>query len=118
MKLIASLSAMGALLIANLSAADPAASSYKLECTVIEEHDKIIQCTFSSVRLAADRRITFRWKSETTPQDDRERTFVLPAGHGSVYDYRFYYGRAPGLWNISTVNDSGKTLAETSFTLE
>ncbi|MDX1294866.1 MAG: hypothetical protein R3302_01275 [Sulfurimonadaceae bacterium] len=118
MKTIATLSVSGALLIANLFAADPAASSYKLECSVVEEHDKIIQCTFSSVRLATDRQITFKWKSDTTPQDDRERTFILPAGHGSVYDYRFYYGRAPGLWNVSTVNDNGDVLSETSFTLE
>lgn len=94
------------------------AASHQLECSVVEEDDKIIRCTFSSVRLATDRNVTFFWNSQTTPQDDRERNLHLPAGHGSVYDYRYYYGRAPGLWQVRVADESGETLAETTFTIE
>ena len=101
-----------------LMANDLTNTSQHLECSILEEHDKVIRCTFASVRIASDRNVTFSWRSETTPQDDRERTFVLPAGHGSVYDYRYYYGRAQGMWNVVILGDEGETLAETSFTIE
>ena len=114
MKRIGSLAIFGTLMLVH----PLQASSHELECAVVENDDKIIQCTFSSVRLATDRNITFFWNSQTTPQDDRERSFVLPAGHGSVYDYRYYYGRAPGIWQVRVADDSGKTLAETSFTIK
>ena len=118
MKRFASLFMLGACSVQGLTAAEMPPASNRLECTVVEEHDKIIRCTFSSVRIASDRNVTFSWKSETTPQDDRERTFVLPAGHGSVYDYRYYYGRAQGTWQISILGDDGETLAKTSFTID
>ena len=118
MKLITSCCILSSLWGCVLSANDLTKGSDQLECSVLEEHDKIIRCTFSSVRIASDRNVTFSWHSETTPQDDRERTFVLPAGHGSVYDYRYYYGRAQGAWNIRILGNEGETLAETSFTID
>jgi hypothetical protein len=92
--------------------------NHKIACDIVEEDDKIIRCTYSSTRLAHDRTIRFVWRSETTPQDDRERTFVLPARYGSVYDYRYFYGRAPGLWRVEARDENGDALAETTFTLE
>lgn len=90
---------------------------HDLKCNVLEEGDKIIRCTYSSARVETSRTIQFIWRSETTPHDDRERTLFLPALHGSVYDYRYYYGRAPGKWEVAATDPEGHTLATTSFIL-
>ena len=91
--------------------------SSALTCEIIEEANKNIRCTYSVERVAYDRNITFLWRSSETPHDDRERTIVLKANHGSLYDYRYYYGRAEGEWSISVADDGGNILADTSFTI-
>ena len=93
-------------------------SSAALTCEIIEEGNKHIRCTYSCERVAHDRDITFVWKSSETPHDDRERTITLKENHGSLYDYRYYYGRAQGAWNVSVADDEGKTLADTSFVIK
>ncbi len=113
MKLALPLSLLGILLSSTLSAE----RHDKLTCEVVDDGDKIIQCTYSASRLEEERPVQFIWRSETTPHDDRERTLMVPALHGSVYDYRYYYGRALGKWDV-TVNDlDGNPLATTSFVL-
>lgn len=89
-----------------------------LECKFVEEADKLIQCTYYTTRTAEDRNITFTWRSANTPQDDREHTAVLKARHGSLYDYRYYYGRAYGEWEITATDDTGNVLSTTSFTIK
>jgi len=84
-----------------------------LECMTVEETNKIIRCTFHSTRVNFDRNITFTWHSLQTPQDDRQRTIEMKANHGSLYDFRYYYGRAPGEWIISAKDDEENVLAET-----
>ena len=119
MKHIAPLALLGAFCFNGILALPGFASpDESVECSVVEENDKIIRCTYSSTRIPEARTVIFYWNSETTPQDDRERRFVMPAGHGSVYDYRYYYGRAQGLWQVRVADEAGTTLAETSFTLE
>jgi len=117
MKSIATLCVVSVLGVASAWAANTA-PRHSLACDIVEDDDKIIRCTFASDRLAADRTLLFTWRSETTPQDDRERTVILPAGHGSVYDYRYYYGRAPGIWKVTVSDEAGNALADTSITVE
>lgn len=114
MKTVALFSLCGMLLLPNTLAAD---LRHNLMCSVLDEGDKVIRCTYSSIRLDTPRTIQFIWRSETTPQDDRERTLSLPPLHGSVYDYRYYYGRASGNWEVAATDSEGHTLATTSFTL-
>lgn len=115
MKRSAMLFGMGLWMVQTLHAASV---DHSLACDIVEEEDKIIRCTYSAVRAPYDRTVRFIWRSETTPQDDRERTFNLPAGHGSVYDYRYYYGRAPGEWRVETQDEQGEPLAATTFTIQ
>ena len=93
-------------------------ASAALKCEIVEEGNKNIRCTYSCERVPFDRNITFSWRSSETPHDDRERTIILKENHGSLYDYRYYYGRAKGSWNITVTDDEGKTLADTSFVIE
>lgn len=86
-------------------------------CEIVEDDHKKIQCTFITDRRSEDRTVIFAWHSSSTPQDDRERTIILSAGHGSVYDYRYYYGRATGEWEISVKDSEDTLLGSTTFTL-
>lgn len=88
-----------------------------LECTVVQDEYKKIQCTFFTDRQEEQRHVIFSWHSSSTPQDDRERTIVLKAGHASVYDYRYYYGRAAGDWEVSVKDEEENILSSTSLTL-
>ncbi len=106
-----------------LAAAFPlllSASEFKhneIVCDIMDDDHKKIQCTFTTQRMNEDRNVIFFWHSLTTPQDDRERTIVLKAGHGSVYDYRYYYGRAQGEWEISVKDSDDTVLTSTTLSL-
>lgn len=113
MKPLHTLSLLAALFLPAVSGA----SEHELECTVLDEGDRIIRCTFHAARLEENRTVVFLWRSESTPHDDRERTLVIPSRHASVYDYRYYYGRAPGNWKVIVNDLEGNDLASTSFTL-
>jgi hypothetical protein len=106
------------LLLSSAAMADPAQTSGSLECEILDDGDRIIRCTYYAERADHDRPITFSWRSVKTPQDDRERTIVLKANNGSLYDYRYYYGRAPGVWNVSVTDGDDNLLSTTSFTIE
>ena len=92
------------------------ATTGSLQCETIEDTHKRIQCTFITKRINEDRSVTFNWHSAATPQDDRERTIELKSNHRSVYDYRFYYGRAMGEWEVTVTDSEDNVLATTTFT--
>lgn len=92
-----------------------------LTCDVVNDGTEKIQCTFVTPRKNEARETTFYWHSESHPQDDRERIITLPAGHGSVYDYRYLRGRAQGTWTVTvsiTDADGSETEVSHHFTLE
>jgi hypothetical protein len=41
---------------------------------------------------------------------------VIPAGHGSIYDYRYIKGRTLGVWTFKAIDESEEYT--TSFVLE
>ncbi|RUM61655.1 MAG: hypothetical protein DSZ03_08110 [Sulfurimonas sp.] len=86
-------------------------------CEVLGTQSKRIQCTFFTQSVSFDRNITFYWESPDDAYDYRQRDFTIEAHHLSVYDYRYYYGRAAGVWNIFVKDDTGETLAHTTFEL-
>jgi hypothetical protein len=88
-----------------------------LVCEVLGEGSKRIQCTFFTERIDHDRNITFEWKSPSLAEDHRERTVMLNAHHGSIYDFRYYYGRSPGEWRVCAKEGDVK-LGETTFIIE
>ncbi len=87
-----------------------------LICEVSGEGSKRIQCTYFTERVPYDRNITFEWKAPSLDEDHRERTIILNAHHGSLYDFRYYYGREPGEWRVC-VKEAGKKLEETTFVI-
>lgn len=89
-----------------------------LTCEVLLDTHKRIQCTYTGTRSPVDRELIFIWHSTETPHDDRERSILIKANHGSVYDYRYYYGRAIGVWEVSVKDEDDTLLASTTFTLE
>lgn len=83
------------------------AQNSAVSCETLDDGIEKIKCTFVTQRKNIQREVTFQWHSESHPQDDRERSIALPANHGSVYDYRYLRGRAPGIWNVSvTLTDA------------
>jgi len=91
-----------------------------IECTVVSEDIEKIVCKVQLERADHDRVVTFFWHSKRYPQDDRDRSVVLNANHGSVYDYRFLRGRVQGEWSVSViiVNTETQRSAEVDFVLE
>jgi len=92
-------------------------TAHNLVCEVLGEGSKRIQCTFFAKRVDYDRNITFEWKSPSLEEDNRRRTVMLNAHYGSIYDYRYYYGRSPGEWRVSAKEGDIK-LGETTFIIE
>ncbi|OQX59929.1 MAG: hypothetical protein B5M52_01855 [Helicobacteraceae bacterium 4484_230] len=92
----------------------------RLVCSIVNEEIEKILCKVELPRVDYDREVKFLWHSSSYPQDDRERTIILSAGHSSVYDYRFLRGRAQGEWVVkSTVNNIDKDIvAEQVFMLD
>ncbi|WP_345978158.1 hypothetical protein [Sulfurimonas sp. HSL3-7] len=80
----------------------------------LEENEKII-CKLMTKRANSERSVKFNWFSPTSPRDDRERTFILPANHASLFDSRNKEGRAKGRWTVTVGLDSEKI--STTFTL-
>ena len=93
------------------------AANDSIVCEVLGEESKRVQCTFFSTRAGHDRNITFHWISPSLRGDDRKRTIILKAHHGSIYDFRYYYGRSPGEW-VVTISEDNATLAKTTFIID
>ena len=90
-----------------------------LVCNVVNEDDILkIKCTYKTVRKSYDRNISMAWTSPSTPQDDRFKTILLPAHHGSAYDYRYFDGRADGSWTISATDEKTGQVTTIQFIKE
>jgi len=87
-----------------------------LECKVVNEDDIYkIKCKYMTVSKTYDRNISMAWTSPSTPADDRFKTVLLKAYNKSVYDFRYFDGRADGSWTISATDDSNAQVTTISF---
>ena len=87
-----------------------------LECNVVNEDDIYkIKCKYMTVSKTFDRNISMAWTSPSTPGDDRFKTVLLKAYNKSVYDFRYFDGRADGSWTISATDDSSGQVTTISF---
>ena len=94
-------------------------ASDALECGVINEGDILkIKCKYKTVSKDYDRNISMAWTSPSTPQDDRFKTVLLPAYHISVYDFRYFDGRADGSWTISATDEETGEVTTIQFVKE
>ena len=86
--------------ISTLSAAEDFSGA---DCLIIEEENSII-CKYSNVRKSYDRNIKIFW---INPKENisREKEVLVPAGHGSVYDFRYIEARIKGLWSFKVIDN-------------
>ncbi len=90
------------------------ANEVGVDCLIIKEENSII-CKYTHDRITEDKTIQVNW-IEPNGQITRSRDMVIPAGHGSIYDFRYLQGRTLGEWTFKAI-DNGKEFT-TNFTLK
>ena len=83
-----------------------------VDCLILEDENSII-CKYEHERSEEDKEILVQW-IDPNGELSRERTLLLLAGHGSIYDFRYIEGRMKGIWQFK-VKDKD---LETSTTFE
>jgi hypothetical protein len=90
------------------------ANENKVDCLILEDENSII-CKYIQTRVSYEKQVTFEW-IEPNGKITRVKELNIPAGHGSVYDYRYIKGRALGLWTFKVTDDTKEYT--TTFTIE
>lgn len=90
------------------------ANDNKVDCIILEDENSII-CKYSHERISSEKNITVKW-IEPDGTITRERDMIIPAFHGSVYDYRYVKGRTPGVWSFKVIDDEDEFT--TSFNIK
>ena len=90
------------------------ANDKNVDCLILDDENSII-CKYTHTRLAHDKTISVQW-IEPNNQITRSREMIIPAQHGSVYDFRYKEGRTKGIWTFKVI-DSGDEYS-TTFTIE
>lgn len=72
-----------------------------VDCLILEDENSII-CKFETKRSLRDEDIVLQW---INPEGivSRQRNMLIPAGHGSIYDYRYVEGRVKGTWTFQVI---------------
>lgn len=90
------------------------ANELGVDCLILEDENSIV-CKYTHVRVDYDKNVTFNW-IDPNGNLSRSREMVIPAFHGSVYDYRYKKGRVLGTWTFEVIDQDQKYT--TNFTLE
>ena len=90
------------------------ANGDRVDCIILEDEDSII-CKYIQKRVNHEKSVTFDW-IEPNGEITRTRELTIPAGHGSVYDFRYIKGRISGIWTLK-VRD-GEAEYTTNFTIK
>lgn len=94
-------------------------ASDALKCELVNKDDILkIKCKYNTISTDYDRNISMAWTSPSTPQDDRFKTVLLPAYNISVFDFRYFDGRADGSWTISATDEKTGQVTTTQFVKE
>ena len=82
---------------------DEAKIEPSVDCLILEDENSII-CKFETNRTNKDESIVVQW---IDPQGDvsRSRNMLVPAGHASIYDYRYINGRITGEWTFKVIEN-------------
>jgi len=102
------------LLLSILFVSSVNAKDNKVDCLILEDENSII-CKYSHERISVDKNITMKW-IEPDGSVTRIREMIIPAYHGSVYDYRYINGRTPGEWTFTVID--AKDEFSTNFTIK
>ena len=84
------------------------------DCLILEDENSII-CKYSHERVAHEQIVEFHW-IEPDGTISRERDMLIPASHGSVYDYRYIKGRTKGIWTFKVID--GQNEYKTNFAID
>lgn len=77
------------------------------DCLILEDENSII-CKYLHTRNPEDKEILVQW-IDPNGEISRERFMIMPAGHGSIYDFRYIEGREKGIWQFKVVEDEIET---------
>ncbi len=85
-----------------------------VDCLILQDENSII-CKYEHQRMEEDKEVVVQW---INPQGEisRERTIIIPAGHGSIYDFRYIEGRIKGIWQFKV--KAAEEEVSTTFTLD
>ena len=69
-----------------------------VDCLILKDENSII-CKYETIRKDFDEPIFIEW---INPQGEvsRTREMTVPAGHGSIYDFRYIKDRSLGTWTF------------------
>lgn len=84
------------------------------DCLILKDENSII-CKYTNERQTEDYEVVFEW-IDPTGDVSRKRTMLIPAGHGSVYDFRYISGRMKGIWTFRVIDND--QIITTTFELE
>ncbi|AXH15724.1 hypothetical protein [Malaciobacter mytili] len=73
-----------------------------VDCVILEDENSII-CKYVQDRVDFEKKVTIQW---IDPENElsRSREMLIPAGHGSVYDFRYIDGRKKGIWTFKVID--------------
>ena len=77
------------------------------DCLILEDENSII-CKYLHTRMPEDREIVIHW-IDPVGEISRQRTLIIPAGHGSIYDFRYIEGRQKGIWQFKVIEGENET---------
>ncbi len=85
-----------------------------VDCIILKDEDSII-CKYQTIRKNIDEPILIEW---INPQGkiSRTREMTVPAGHSSIYDFRYIKNRAKGTWTFKV--NSNEEVYTTTFELK
>lgn len=86
----------------------------KVDCLVLKDENSII-CKYTHKRINKDVSVRFEWIAPDG-SISRQRDMIIPAGHGSVYDYRYIKGRSLGEWTFKVIDETQEY--KTTFIIE
>jgi len=85
-----------------------------VECLILEDENSII-CKFETNSTNKDKHIIVQW-IDPLGEISRTRDMLVPAGNGSIYDYRYIKGRVSGEWTFKVIENDKEF--KTSFELK
>ncbi len=72
-----------------------------VDCLILEDENSII-CKYTHQRIDEDKEIVIQWINPLN-EISRDRLITIPAGHRSIYDFRYIDGRQKGIWKFKTI---------------
>ena len=75
-----------------------------VECFILEDENSII-CKFETNSTNKDKHIIVQW-IDPLGEISRTRNMLVPAGNGSIYDYRYIKGRVSGEWTFKVIENN------------